>query len=488
MSLKERIKKVSLIFACGTALFADGSHHSISNLRRGIVLTRIYGAEKLSEHNYSRKLTSLAFAGTIVGMLVFGYLSDKIGRKFGMMAATAIIALFSGLSAASSGAHGSVDGLLSMLSAMRFLLGVGLGAEYPCGSVAASEQSEEPGISEKVRHRWFTLATNVMVDFGFVLGSFVPLVFFWIFGNDHLRAVWRLSLGFGIVPAAVVFLWRLNMDEPTRYKRDSMKHAAIPYKLVLRRYSGRLAAISFTWFLYDFIVYPFGLYASIILDRVTGGSTSLVVVFGWNVVINLFYMPGSIVGAFYVDRLGAKNTMILGLLIQALLGFIMSGLYLTLTNHIAAFAVVYGLFLTFGEFGPGNCIKLLAGKTSPTAIRGQFYGAAAAVGKVGAFVGTWSFPPMIDAFGGPNSTRGNTGPFWVGSGMAILSALITFFFVSPIDAEGMVIEDNKFREYLEANGYDTAAMGLTAIDVSVNENSSMEKSDEKNSADEHSNV
>ncbi|KDR69680.1 hypothetical protein GALMADRAFT_145393 [Galerina marginata CBS 339.88] len=100
-----------------------------------------------------------------------------------------------------------------------------------------------------------------------------------------------------------------------------------------------------------------------------------------------------------------------------------------------------------------------------------------------------SFPSMIDAFGGPSSTRGNTGPFWVGSGMAILRALITFFFfVSPIDTDGMVIEDSKIREYLEVNGSDTAAMGLTAIDVAVNENSSVEKGDEKNSADEHPNI
>lgn len=39
--------------------------------------------------------------------------------------------------------------------------------------------------------------------------------------------------------------------------------------------------------------------------------------------------------------------------------------------------------------GPGNCLGLLAAKSSPTAVRGQFYGAAAAVGKVGAFVGIW---------------------------------------------------------------------------------------------------
>lgn len=58
-------------------------------------------------------------------------------------------------------------------------------------------------------------------------------------------------------------------------------------------------------------------------------------------------------------------------------------------NHIAAFAVVYGIFLSFGELGPGNCLGMLAAKTGPTAVRGQFYGVAAAIGKIGAFVGTW---------------------------------------------------------------------------------------------------
>jgi len=63
----------------------------------------------------------------------------------------------------------------------RFLLGIGVGAEYPCGSVAASEQSEGSEISKKAQHRWFTLATNTMIDFGFVASSFVPLVLYWMF-------------------------------------------------------------------------------------------------------------------------------------------------------------------------------------------------------------------------------------------------------------------------------------------------------------------
>jgi len=46
--------------------------------------------------------------------------------------------------------------------------------------------------------------------------------------------------------------------------------------------------------------------------------------------------------------------------------------------------------LTCSQLGPGNCLGLLAGKSGPTAVRGHYYATAAAIGKVGAFVGTWS--------------------------------------------------------------------------------------------------
>ena len=49
------------------------------------VLKRTYGDNAVKAHNYSTILSSLTFAGTVVGMLIFGYLSDKIGRKFGMV-------------------------------------------------------------------------------------------------------------------------------------------------------------------------------------------------------------------------------------------------------------------------------------------------------------------------------------------------------------------------------------------------------------------
>lgn len=79
------------------------------------------------------------------------------------------------------------------------------------------------------------------------------------FGENHLRVVWRGSLALGVIPALAVFIWRLSMDEPRRYKKDSMKYAKIPYMLILRRYGVSLAAISITWFIYDFITYVFSL-------------------------------------------------------------------------------------------------------------------------------------------------------------------------------------------------------------------------------------
>ncbi|THH12609.1 hypothetical protein EW146_g7533 [Bondarzewia mesenterica] len=539
MTVKARMSKVSLIFAAGTALFSDGyangvigsgaphvsfppQYHADSYLSVNTLLTRIYGKEAVSAHNYSKTLSSVAFAGTVVGMLVFGYVSDKVGRKFGMMLATGIVALFSGLSAASSGAHHSFGGMLAMLSACRFLLGIGVGAEYPCGSVAASEQSEEEGINKKAQHRWFALATNTMIDFGFVVSAFVPLVLYWIFGPNHLRAVWRLSLGLGVIPAVAVFIWRLNMEEPTRFRKDSMKNAKIPYLLIIRRYWKSLAAISATWFIYDFIVYPFSIYSSTVVSNITNGSDALSVVFGWNVVIKYpsktsivdrfqlshlhdFPSIGTVGGAFIVDYLGPKNTMIAGLLCQAVIGFIMSGLYKQLTRHIGAFAVVYGIFLSFGEVGaqqfflttlpptsrrwrcsrqdlkcfpgPGNCLGLLAAKTGPTAVRGQFYGIAAAVGKVGAFVGTWAFPPIINDFGGDTTTKGNTGPFWIASALAVFSALITLTAIKPLTQDGMLKEDQEFRAYLDAHGWDTSVMG------SSSEEWSQDLPEEKETAD-----
>lgn len=69
-------------------------------------------------------------------MLFFGYTSDHISRKWSLFVSTIIILIFAALSAGSYGAGGSIYGLFAALTAYRFFTGIGIGGEYPAGSVA----------------------------------------------------------------------------------------------------------------------------------------------------------------------------------------------------------------------------------------------------------------------------------------------------------------------------------------------------------------
>ena len=109
--------------------------------------------------------------------------------------------------------------------------------------------------------------------------------------------------------------------------------------------------------------------------------------------------PGAILDSFVIDAIGRKQTAIFGLVAQAVVRFTLDGLYAELTEHIVAFSVVHGTFLSLGEVGPRNDFGLLVSKPGPTAVHGQYYGTAAAVQKAGAFVGTWAFSPIIGTFG-----------------------------------------------------------------------------------------
>lgn len=136
----------------------------------------------------------------------------------------------------------------------------------------------------------------------------------------------------------------------------------------------------------------------------------------------------------------------------------MAGVYDKILKQVAAFAVVYGIFLSFGEVGPGNNIGLLAAKTCATGVRGRYYGIAAAVGKIGAFVGTWVFPYIQKA--GGNETESAQYPFWVASSLCVLSAVITFFCIPHVGQDTITEEDRRFRAYLESKGWDTTQLGM----------------------------
>jgi len=176
-------------------------------------------------------------------------------------------------------------------------------------------------------------------------------------------------------------------------------------------------------------------------------------------VINLFYVPGAFIGAFLSDWIGPRYCLAIGVALQGILGFIMAGLYARLATsaHVAGFVVVYGIFLALGEVGPGDNIGLVASKTSATCIRGQYYGIAAAMGKIGAFVGSYLFP--IIQSNAPNATRAGQDPFFVSSSLCIFSAFLALFCLPHIGQDTITEEDIKFNEFLDRHGYDRSTLG-----------------------------
>lgn len=177
-----------------------------------------------------KNVPSIAFAGTVVGQLVFGYLSDHYSRKWSLMASTVILILFSALSAGSYGAGGNLRGLFAALTAYRFFLGVGIGGEYPAGSVAAAESTGE--LKKGHRNRWFIMFTNFQIDLGFVVAAFVPMILVLIFTEDHLRAAWRVMLGLGVIPPLSLFYLRLKLKEPEEFNRERMYK--YPIRLIVK--------------------------------------------------------------------------------------------------------------------------------------------------------------------------------------------------------------------------------------------------------------
>ncbi|RYN25054.1 putative metabolite transport protein [Alternaria tenuissima] len=460
---KGRWERLWPVIACGAGLFSDGYLNNIIGPVNTMLKT-IY-PDSYANSSAQANVASITFAGTVVGMLFFGYTSDHFSRKWSLFTSTIIIILFAILGTASYGAGGSPSGLLTALVVYRFFLGIGIGGEYPAGSVGCAESTGE--LKQGTRNKWFILFTNVQIDLAFFISAIVATVVVLATGENHLRAAWRICLGIGVIPPLSLLYLRLKLQEPEAFKRESLAKAKTPWLLIIKYYWFRLSIVSIIWFIYDFSAYSFGIYATSILANLLGESAPLWKSLAWNILINFFYMPGCLAGAFVADlpSMGPKKTLFIGVTLQGIIGFIMAGCYpwLNKPENVAGFVVVYGIFLALGEFGPGDNIGLVASKTCATGIRGQYYGIAAAVGKIGAFAGSYALDALQKAAGDDEIAAGRN-PFFVASTLAFVAAGLVLL-LPHIGQDTIDQEDVKFREYLTANGYDTSKMGLQSGDA-----------------------
>lgn len=93
--------------------------------------------------HYETVINVLTLLGSFVGQLLFGFLADKFGRKrlYGL---ELIVVLFGtiGIVQCSAGYVNGNDSSMSIFASIcfwRFLIGVGIGAEYPISATIAAE-------------------------------------------------------------------------------------------------------------------------------------------------------------------------------------------------------------------------------------------------------------------------------------------------------------------------------------------------------------
>jgi PHS family inorganic phosphate transporter-like MFS transporter len=175
--------------------------------------------------NVAAAVNGVAFCGTLIGQLFFGWLGDKLGRKrvFGITLMLMVMcSIASGLSFGSS-----PNSVMATLCFFRFWLGFGIGGDYPLSATIMAEYS-----NKKTRGA-FIAAVFAMQGFGILCGGMVAIVVSAIFrtlfhapaysvdptGSTVPQAdyVWRIILMFGAVPAALTYYWRMKMPETPRY-------------------------------------------------------------------------------------------------------------------------------------------------------------------------------------------------------------------------------------------------------------------------------
>ena len=147
-------------------------------------------------------VTGAAILGAFFGALVFGRIADVLGRKWVYLGVAVIMIIGAVASAVAPG--------FVWLVIARFVLGLGIGGDYPVSAVLMSEYS-----NRKDRGRLVGMVFS-MQALGLIVG---PLVGLLLLSSGMSQSVaWRLLLGFGAIPAAGVIYLRSKMPESPRFK------------------------------------------------------------------------------------------------------------------------------------------------------------------------------------------------------------------------------------------------------------------------------
>ena len=183
----------------GLGVFCDGYDLSSVGLVLPLVLSS-FGIKALTGLD-SALLAASALVGAAIGAIVFGVLGQR-----GRMRFYGYDMLILGLAAL---AQAFAPGL-AWLIALRFILGLGVGADYVLSPMIMAEHSNRAD-----RGRALGLGFGAMWPIGALAAALFKLLLQALHVPDDLQ--WRLVLGAGAIPALAVLYFRRRMPETARY-------------------------------------------------------------------------------------------------------------------------------------------------------------------------------------------------------------------------------------------------------------------------------
>ncbi|CAG8738552.1 5602_t:CDS:2 [Dentiscutata erythropus] len=381
-----------------------------------------------------------AACGTLIGQLAFGWSADRYGRKkvYGWELAIMIMATFGSAMSSNSFAITTWASLIFW----RFILGVGIGGDYPVSAVNLQQLAKEAMISAVFAMQGFGILTAGIVSVA-TLGAYRDF----IINRDkmYIDTVWRIVLIFGVIPAIVGFYFRVTIPETPRFtmdvlgdvekaerdindvlKLDPLSKKDRPICVIdgptatwkdFKEYfsvweNGKiLLGTSISWFLTCMEWCPIkgiGLNNGIILQAI--GFAGSIDAFSnlWNLSVGniIITMLGTIPGywctVFLVDKWGRKKIQLMGFIVLTVLFLIWGFCYNYIKQYTAVFIIIFSLCQLFQNFGPNATTFIVPSEVFPTRYRSTGHGISAASGKLGAIIAQVGFLQLKD-IGGTNN-------------------------------------------------------------------------------------
>ncbi|KAG6951330.1 hypothetical protein JG688_00013775 [Phytophthora aleatoria] len=415
----------------GLGFFNDAYDLFVMNVVN-VVLTEQYG-----KHVYTSSMKSwvsaAALIGAVVGQLAFGYLGDVFGRRVNMIATCALL-IFGGI-LCTVAYGGSAEGTLWFLVVARFILGIGIGGEYP---LAASSTAED-ATSVADRNQRVALTFSLQGVGSLTAAILGNLIIQALANGDkdqnadsRLETVWRLLFGIGVIPAIVVCYWRITAEETDAYKAAEERRQAAAnanptasrarLTFIIRNYGVSLLGTAGTWFLFDIVFYAQNLFSASILSVVGVENASLQVVTTQNAFVALMALPGYYVAVYFINRLGRKVIQLQGFVVMTILFLVLAIFWDDIKEEAVLFIILYGLALFFSNFGPNMSTFVMPTEMFPTPIRSTCHGMSAAAGKAGAAIGSFGFSIWVE-----NESFGYDGAFYTFAAITLVSIPLTWF-------------------------------------------------------------